>query len=473
MTRHKVRPVSAACVTVLSAIPIAYSFSSGAPSGYSSGPANGAMFCMECHPFNQGTGSVEVLGAPTRYRAGQTYDLTVRITAPEQDGAGFEISAEGGGGHIGSLLLSDFLHTKYADNLPDDYVTHTSAGVQNSRDTWIGNGGSYDYHLQWLAPETDAGTVTFFTSVNAVVNAEYFVGVRYYRTYAKSLYTVPGDVDGDSDVDLTDHALQVDCLDGPGVALAGGCEFADIDGDGDVDMVDVAKSQAAFTDATATDPPEYVLADAVRGGALYDNWWLVNGAAEPVGDHPLYPAIGQKSGSATFRCTECHGWDYKGRDGAYGVGSEHYTDIFGVFGTTLTPQELFDLLVSPNTAADGHDLPAYGMTPGDLWDVVKMVFEGTVDTDDYIDGTGSFLGDAFNGQFTFESICAKCHGNDGTGFSFHDKEFVGTIANEDPWEFLHNVRYGHPGTPMPSFELLGWPANLASDVGAHAATLPQ
>ncbi|MHC5005427.1 MAG: hypothetical protein ACYTJ0_20185, partial [Planctomycetota bacterium] len=67
--------------------------------------------------------------------------------------------------------------------------------------------------------------------------------------------------------------------------------------------------------------------DAIRGGLMYDKWWTVAGVAEPVGTHPLYPVDGPQTGSSTFRCKECHGWDYKGADGAYGKGSSHYTGI--------------------------------------------------------------------------------------------------------------------------------------------------
>ncbi|MCP3904086.1 MAG: hypothetical protein GY715_10675, partial [Planctomycetes bacterium] len=62
------------------------------------------------------------------------------------------------------------------------------------------------------------------------------------------------------------------------------------------------------------------LVDGVRGGQLWDKWWVVTGAAEPVGDHPLYPPAGTQTGSTTWRCKECHGWDYKGVDGAYSSG---------------------------------------------------------------------------------------------------------------------------------------------------------
>jgi thiosulfate dehydrogenase len=51
--------------------------------------------------------------------------------------------------------------------------------------------------------------------------------------------------------------------------------------------------------------------------------------------------------------------------------------------------------------------------------------------------------------------------------------YIGTVANANPWEFLHKVRFGHPGSPMPSTDLLRWSAQSAADIGVYSASLPQ
>jgi hypothetical protein len=56
-----------------------------------------------------------------------------------------------------------------------------------------------------------------------------------------------GDLDLDGDVDLADHDLIVDCLQGPGVAAVGDCLDADADGDVDVDLEDWAAFQGVFS----------------------------------------------------------------------------------------------------------------------------------------------------------------------------------------------------------------------------------
>src|SRR3990172_8100761 len=76
-------------------------------------------------------------------------------------------------------------------------------------------------------------------------------------------------------------------------------------------------------------------ASIARGGAVYDNWWKAAGAAEPGGNQPLWSlqSTNTRSGTDTWRCKECHGWDYKGADGVYGSGS-HFTGFKGILAAS-------------------------------------------------------------------------------------------------------------------------------------------
>src|SRR3990170_8788091 len=62
---------------------------------------------------------------------------------------------------------------------------------------------------------------------------------------------------------------------------------------------------------------------ASRGGRLYDTWWKEADVAEPISDQPLWASqtTNTRSGPDTWRCKECHGWDYLGAAGAYGSGA--------------------------------------------------------------------------------------------------------------------------------------------------------
>lgn len=229
-------------------------------------------------------------------------------------------------------------------------------------------------------------------------------------------------------------------------------------------------------------PTAFTEANSARGGALYDQWWVVAGvtAAEPSGDHSLWAsrpdtASNTRTGRDTWRCKECHGWDYEGVDGAYGSGS-HRTGIAGVFGTTLSAQATFDLIKI------NHGYGEAGLSDEDIWDLAKFVLEGQIDTATIIDGNGAFTGAVNAGRTLYESgigtnvACMACHGADGLlappGAPGDYEDFVGLIANENPWEFQHKVRFGQPGTGMPSSLVGGGTAQEVADLGAYAQTLP-
>lgn len=246
------------------------------------------------------------------------------------------------------------------------------------------------------------------------------------------------------------------------------------------------------TMCAVTVPAEFLAASVARGGSLYDKWWSVTGATAPTTDHPLWASrpdttSNTRTGADTWRCKECHGWDYKGVVGAYATGS-HKTGIVGIFGTTKTAQEIFDLLKNANGAAaqstPGHD---YGtmLSDADIWDLARFVLEGQIDTDTIIDSGGAFTGAVASGQTLYENpvgtallACSSCHGTDGLSIppgapATHD-DWVGKIANDNPWEFQHKLRYGQPSaTAMPQLDDSGASTQDINDLGAYAQTLPQ
>jgi thiosulfate dehydrogenase len=261
--------------------------------------------------------------------------------------------------------------------------------------------------------------------------------------------------------------------------IAGGTS-QDCNANGIPDECDIASGTSQDNNGNGVPDECDPLGDGIRGGLEWDKWWVVNGAPVPTGNHPLYPPAGQQSGSSTYRCKECHGWDYKGVNGAYGSGT-HYTGIPGVFGSTMTPQEMFDIVkLDSGTVPNGHDFGAYGLSDTDIWDLVEFMRSLVIDTDTYIDGSALFLGDPVQGQVDYEfggSVeCIACHGFDGTAINFGTPtapEWVGTVAVRNPWEMLHKTRIGQPGSPMPSWLAGGGTDQEAADIGAYAqATFP-
>ena len=58
---------------------------------------------------------------------------------------------------------------------------------------------------------------------------------------------IPGDADGDGDVDIADFMAMMRCFTGSNVQAADGCGTFDFDGDGDIDLRDQIAWQSAFT----------------------------------------------------------------------------------------------------------------------------------------------------------------------------------------------------------------------------------
>ena len=257
----------------------------------------------------------------------------------------------------------------------------------------------------------------------------------------------------------------------PGVA----CTVSD-NGDGTFTMT---CDQGSVIFGEAEEPAAYVNADIARGGQLYDKFWNVTGNAAPTGDHALYPTFGEKAGADTWRCKECHGWDYLGKDGRYSGGS-HYTGIKGLYPTN---ESLWRAYITIN---DDHGYGTAGLTDTDIWDLVKFYREGLIDMSTILADDGTFIGQSGTGKNLYEngipgstnsgtttnSSCSSCHGLDGTnqvvgGFT----AFVGLLSNDNPQEFLHKVRFGHPGSTMPASEDIKGSLNDVVNLSAYSQTL--
>jgi len=263
--------------------------------------------------------------------------------------------------------------------------------------------------------------------------------------------------------------------------LAASCQPDPIESDCNVNGVDDAADIACGTtpDNNGNAVPDVceVTGDYIRGGRLYDRWWSAVAAPEPTTDHPLWPyrpdqTSNAATGSTTWRCTECHGWDYKGVDGEYAAGP-HRTGIPGVLGTSLEPAPMFSLLREPPSNGGGGGVPNghdFGSVLEDeqIDDLVAFVLGGVIDTDTYVNAGGTFLGHPIIGQSFYTtggtlSQCASCHGANGTDINFgtpQSPEYLGTVAVYEPLHFLHRGRMGFPGTPMQ-----GWLANGGTDQG--------
>jgi thiosulfate dehydrogenase len=215
-----------------------------------------------------------------------------------------------------------------------------------------------------------------------------------------------------------------------------------------------------------------------RGGQLYDNWWKTSPDAEkPSEDQPLWKTqIGNKrSGYSTYRCKECHGWDYRGKDGAYSKGS-HYTGFKGVYEASqkMSIAELEGVLRG-ETNKD-HNFTQF-LSEEDISDLALFQKHGTIDLMELVNTDASLVGgNITEGSSFFSKNCmTECHGPTGTSINFGTEEkpeFLGTVANKNPWEVIHKVRAGQPGTRMSSGIINNWSDKDIIDLLAYSQSLP-
>lgn len=201
-----------------------------------------------------------------------------------------------------------------------------------------------------------------------------------------------------------------------------------------------------------------------RGGRLYDRWFGEIGAPKPADTHSAYPSAGKQKGNATWRCKECHGWDYMGAAGAYSSGS-HFSGIKGVNGMAGGDPAAVVAVLKDKTHGFGDHL-----SDTDMQHLALFVTKGQMNMDDYIDRASKApKGDKARGKTYFETLCAGCHGLDGTKPKDMETPLGGLMGN--PWEVMHKVMNGQPDEAMPSLRALD--PQIATDILAHLTTLPQ
>lgn len=218
--------------------------------------------------------------------------------------------------------------------------------------------------------------------------------------------------------------------------------------------------------------------DIALGGKLYDNWMLVTGTT-PEGDNPMWAdqSTNLSSGAATWQCSECHGWDYKGKDGLYGSG-DHFTGFTGIYraGSSFAETRLVDVLQGSLDVR--HDFSDY-LTTDQLNALAAFLNTGIVNDVPLLDRETRlprYEVDLGNGEHLYIRSCGACHGDDGTDINSGteaDPIYIATASLADPWQYMHNTRFGVPeSSGMPATDARGWSIQDVIDVIGYSNTLP-
>jgi len=212
-------------------------------------------------------------------------------------------------------------------------------------------------------------------------------------------------------------------------------------------------------------PGVNLAASVANGGRLYDDWQAHSRGQNQALPHPAYPAKAYYADVAavTWRCKECHGWDYKGNQGQYANGN-HATGIKGIRAMIgADPERIVAIL------RDGTHRYGAVLKHRDLQDLANFVSHGQVDMDAMIDPrTRLARGDAARGALHYRSMCAGCHGLEGR---FVAKRHVGRVSRDDPWHSLHNMLNGHPDDTMPALREID--PKTVVDILAHIQGLQE
>jgi hypothetical protein len=160
------RKLQAAVLILFTAL-AAYASQSGPEAGYTSAPGDiGA--CTTCHDTFEnpdvGPGSVRIEGVPEVYTPGQQYVLTVTVQQGGRRRFGFQMTALDQANDRAGALSARGSDTQLLNQTGPggrQYIEHTQSGTSTITT------GRRSWQVNWTAPSTDVGVVTFYAAGNA------------------------------------------------------------------------------------------------------------------------------------------------------------------------------------------------------------------------------------------------------------------------------------------------------------------
>jgi len=149
---------------------------SGSPAGRTGAPGESTCASSSCHNVDLNTGSatinVTLNTDQMTYRLGETHQIAIAIDSAQVEGRnGFEIVAlDTLNNNVGAWILAGADKRERSSD-GRNYITHTTDG--SAQAAW---------EIDWQAPETDVGAVTFYVAVNDANNNGGRTGDDIYTT---------------------------------------------------------------------------------------------------------------------------------------------------------------------------------------------------------------------------------------------------------------------------------------------------
>jgi hypothetical protein len=169
------------CIFIFALCGVAAAFSGGPVPGRTGAPDEPT--CVDCHDsfeLNRGSGRVDILGLPKIYTPGQRISIQVSVRQQRQKRWGFQITAlDAAKRAVGQFSISDSSKTQIIMGDARSYVEHNLQGSQSTASD------SMQWTFDWIAPETDAGPVTFYAAGNAANGDGSPLGDFIYTTAAQ------------------------------------------------------------------------------------------------------------------------------------------------------------------------------------------------------------------------------------------------------------------------------------------------
>ena len=161
------KPYNHFIITITFLISIALSNSGGVGGNYANNAPNSSN-CTSCHSgsANSGNGSVTITGLPSDgYVPGDSYSLTIKVAGSHRDGYGFQMASQVGNNNAGTFSLGT---SSQNAELSGNKVQQSARTISGE---WI---------VEWLAPSSDVGDITFSASGLATGGASSNSGDNVY-----------------------------------------------------------------------------------------------------------------------------------------------------------------------------------------------------------------------------------------------------------------------------------------------------